>query len=111
MESPDVEEVFLSSTRALRIQDALFGAPTSLYTSLFFMRGSNQPLHRDIPQFTTVPQNHYFGMWVALEDADEDNGPLTLIRGGHRVPWVDPHELALEAGFSDDEVTDVHQGL
>ncbi len=48
-----------------------FSAPASLHTSLYFERGSEQPLHRDTPYFWTNPPYAYVGLWPALEDVDE----------------------------------------
>ena len=40
-------------------------------------------------------------MWVALEDADEENGALVVMPGAHKANWVDRFEfveaLRLEA--------------
>lgn len=75
------------------VQDFLFGYETSIYTSLFFEVSTEQPIHRDVPVFRTSPENFYFGMWVALEDATVDNGTLNVIEGGHRVD-VNQYEIA-----------------
>jgi ectoine hydroxylase-related dioxygenase (phytanoyl-CoA dioxygenase family) len=90
--SEPVLSLFTENAPALEVQDACFGFRTQLYTSLFYERGSAQPMHRDAPYFRTVPENFYLGMWVALEDVDMDNGPLMVHPGGHRVPFVDPVE-------------------
>ena len=84
---PALCELF-STNPALALQDYLLGAETVLYTSLFFERGSAQPIHRDIPYFWTNPSNRYFGMWVALEDVDLENGPLEVMVGGHKLPSI-----------------------
>lgn len=90
---PELSRLFSTNQRALALQDLLFGYRTSLYTSLFYERGSAQPIHRDIPYFCTHPANFYFGLWIALEDVDLDNGPLQVIPGGHRIPWIDPEKI------------------
>lgn len=90
--SDAVLSLFSDNPLALEVQDACFGYRTQLYTSLFYERGSAQPMHRDAPYFRTVPENFFFGMWVALEDIDMDNGPLMIHPGGHRIPFVDPSE-------------------
>ena len=53
--------------------------------SLLFEKGSQQSIHRDGPAFFTVPIDHFFGVWNALEDITEDSGPLTYFEGGHRA--------------------------
>lgn len=86
---PELRALFASATEALAFQDALFGGETSIYTSLYFERGSTQPLHRDTPYFTTRPEYTYFGMWLALEAADAENGCLVVLPGGHLTPEQD----------------------
>jgi ectoine hydroxylase-related dioxygenase (phytanoyl-CoA dioxygenase family) len=80
--------------RSLPIQDYLFRQETALYTSLFYEQGSAQPIHRDTPLFWTYPGNMYFGMWIALEDTDDENGPLEVIPGGHRIGVIDRAGMA-----------------
>lgn len=78
----------------LDVLDLLFGYRASVYTSLTFKYGTEQPLHRDTPVFRTEPEEFYFGAWVALEDADEENGCLMALEGGHRGGRVPPFEFA-----------------
>lgn len=81
----DVAKLFYQN-KSLEMQDFLFGGyETSIYTSLFFETSTQQPVHRDAPVFRTSPENFYFGMWVALEDATEENGALWVCPGGHHV--------------------------
>jgi phytanoyl-CoA hydroxylase len=79
---------------ALGVQDYLFDSETVLYTSLFYERGSGQPVHRDTPYFATRPEYRYLGVWVALEDTDVDNGPLMVVRRGHLIPEFDREAMA-----------------
>jgi phytanoyl-CoA hydroxylase len=89
-------DLFRYNKIALAVQDYLFEAETVLYTSLFYERGSAQSIHRDSPVFTTRPEYRYFGVWVALEDADTENGPLMGVKGGHLLPELDREVLARE---------------
>ena len=92
-EVPELLRLFSNNERALAVQDFCFGYRTSLYTSLFYETGSEQSLHRDAPYFRTEPENFFFGMWIALEDVDLDNGPLLIVPGSHRVRPIDPAAL------------------
>jgi len=80
---PEIQHVITRNKKALQLQDYLFGQRASLYTSLFFTRGTQQRIHVDVPFFWTVPKNRYFGMWTALEHIDAYNGPLRVLVGGH----------------------------
>ncbi len=86
---PALIELFASARAALAFQDALYGRTTTMYTTLYFERGSAQTLHRDTPYFTTRPEYSYFGMWIALEPADPGNGCLEVLPGGHLMPELD----------------------
>ena len=88
--------LFANSPTALAVQDAFFGDRSCIYTSLYYERGSAQPIHRDTPYFSTRPEYRYLGVWVALEDADESNGCLQVVRKGHLIPEFDRPAIALE---------------
>jgi ectoine hydroxylase-related dioxygenase (phytanoyl-CoA dioxygenase family) len=92
---PELDLLFTRNPVWLAVQDVLFGAPTALYTSLFYEVGSQQPLHRDSPVFATRPEYLYFGTTVYLEPADDDNGCLEVMQGGHLIPEIDREALAL----------------
>lgn len=90
---PQMQRLYFEN-KALRLLEFLFQARPALYTSLYFQRGSTQPLHRDTPFFTTNPRQYYVGFWVALEDATTRNGTLQVVRGGHLLPELDLNALA-----------------
>ena len=92
---PELIELFDTNKIAYDVQEAMFGAAPSLYTSLFYERGSAQPIHRDTPYFSTKPEMFYLGVWVALEDTNEQNGALDVVRGGHNIPEPDREAIAL----------------
>ena len=89
-----VLKTLFSRNRSVALQDYLFEKPAALYTSLFYEQGSAQPIHRDIPLFWTYPACMYFGMWVALEDTDDGNGPLEVVSGGHKIGVIDRGAIA-----------------
>jgi ectoine hydroxylase-related dioxygenase (phytanoyl-CoA dioxygenase family) len=88
----EVLDLLTQNNKVMEIVDFLFGAKTSIYTSLFFSRGTEQPIHVDIPFFWTVPGARYFGWWTALEDVDKDNGPLRVLVGGHKCNLLDERD-------------------
>ena len=92
---PELIDLFDKNRVAYDVQEAMFGSVPSLYTSLFYERGSAQPIHRDTPYFSTKPEMYYLGVWVALEDANEQNGALEVMRGGHNIPEPDREAIAL----------------
>jgi phytanoyl-CoA hydroxylase len=87
------KDIFTKNPLALEIQDWLFGQESACFTSLTFQSGSEQPIHRDSPYFTTYPEYYYLGVWVALESVNDQNGALSVIEGGHLVHEPDRFEL------------------
>jgi hypothetical protein len=69
----------------LELLDYGFGYPAVPYSSLTFVRGTEQMTHRDGPYFATWPEGFFFGVWTALEDIHPDSGPLHYYPRGHRV--------------------------
>ncbi len=92
---PSLQALFTANQPALEVQDRLFGRPTALYTSLFYETGSQQPIHRDTPVFSTRPEYQYFGVTVYLEPSGEDNGCLEVVEYGHTLPELDRQAMAI----------------
>lgn len=108
--SPALRRLYTQNTIALAVQDAFFGAKSSLYTTLFYEKGSGQDIHRDSPYFTTRPEHQYLGVWVPLEDVDDDNGPLMVMPRGHLLPEED-REAIRATLFEPDAVPDTSDEL
>lgn len=53
------------------------------FQTINFVKGSNQPLHSDAVHFHTIPHKWMAGVWVALEDMDENNGTLCYVPKSH----------------------------
>jgi ectoine hydroxylase-related dioxygenase (phytanoyl-CoA dioxygenase family) len=56
------------------------------YTSLCFKRGTQQPIHRDVPHFFSNPIDSFYGVWLALEYTNLSNGALEYYPQSHKVP-------------------------
>lgn len=108
---PELFELFAKNQMAYKVQEAMFGATPCLYTSLFYERGSAQPAHRDTPLFSTKPEYFYFGVWVALEDANEVNGALQVYPGGHKMPELDRESIAIKRFGSLDNLPNMSNDL
>ena len=65
------------------------------FSTINFIKGSNQPLHSDVIHFHTVPALWMVGVWIALEDVDETNGSLKIVPGSHKWPIYEYHNLNL----------------
>lgn len=58
-----------------------------LFQSINFLTGSEQATHSDSIHMTTYPLGGLLGVWIALEDVNEDNGPLHYYPGSHKLPY------------------------
>jgi len=65
------------------------------FSTINFIKGSNQPLHSDGIHFHTIPQLWMSGVWVALEDTTTENGTLNIVPGSHKWPVFDYDSLKL----------------
>ncbi|MCU0431009.1 MAG: phytanoyl-CoA dioxygenase family protein [Cytophagaceae bacterium] len=78
---------------------ALFGGDPVLFQSINFIMGSEQESHSDSIHMTTFPLGGLMGVWIALEDIDEDNGPLHYYPGSHKLPYYMNADYGNEGNF------------
>jgi len=71
----------------LEFLSILIKGQAKLFSSINFMKGSQQRSHSDSIHMTTFPLGGLLGVWVALEDIDMDNGPLHYYPNSHRLPY------------------------
>lgn len=65
------------------------------FQTLNFSKGTEQATHSDLIHFSCVPNRFMAGVWVALEDVDENNGALHYYPGSHKLQIYDLHDLGL----------------
>jgi hypothetical protein len=73
----------------------LYGKEPFPFSTINFIKGSNQPLHSDTIHFHTIPQLWMVGVWIAFEDVNETNGTLKIVPGSHKWPVYEYHNLNL----------------
>ena len=66
------------------------------FSTINFLRGSEQPLHSDYMHFSSKPERYLCGVWFALEDIHVDSGPLAVVAGSRDLPIVTIDDLGLE---------------
>ncbi|MDH3694004.1 MAG: phytanoyl-CoA dioxygenase family protein [Gammaproteobacteria bacterium] len=74
------------NTKLTTILNDLYGRRPIPFQTINFPIGSEQPTHADGFHFNSIPSRFVCGAWVALEDIDEDNGPLHYYPGSHTLP-------------------------
>ncbi len=86
----------VADPRVEAILELILGRPALLFQTISFVRGSQQEAHSDAFHMMTEPPGFLVGVWVALEDIDEDSGPVFYVPGSHRLPYVMSEDLDLE---------------
>jgi len=82
-----------------RILNYLLGDRAILFQSINFDQGSEQASHSDSIHMTTYPQGGLIAIWIALEDIDEDQGPLHYYPGSHKLPYYMNADYGNEGNF------------
>jgi len=71
----------------LDLLTSLLHGKAILFQSINFIMGSEQATHSDSIHMTTYPLGGLLGVWIALEDIYDDNGPLHYYPGSHKLPY------------------------
>ena len=92
--------------RLLAILEELYGRTPRPFQTLDFPTGTIQPAHSDSIHFSSAPAGFMTGVWIGLEDIDEDNGPVFYYPGSHKLPMfrmVDVGTEPCEENYADYE--------
>lgn len=89
----------------LGLLQRLYGRRALPFQTLNFPVGTQQHFHSDTAHFNSCPERFMCGVWVALEDVDESNGPLLYFPGSHRWPIYGNEHLGICAARMDDAPT------
>jgi len=73
--------------RLKELLGALLSGNAILFQSINFLMGSEQHTHSDSIHMTTYPAGGLLGVWIALDDITEDNGPLHYYPKSHKLPY------------------------
>lgn len=76
----------------------LLGRPVAPYQTLNMPVGSQIGPHADAVLMTTHPFGYMCASWLALEDVEDDAGPLQIWSGTHRWPYMSAADAGLAAG-------------
>lgn len=89
------------NARILETLHALYENDPRPFQTLNFPVGTNQPAHSDCIHFSADPPEKMAGVWVALEDTDENNGALYVCPGSHRLPVYQMQDFGLRSQYED----------
>jgi Phytanoyl-CoA dioxygenase (PhyH) len=82
---PEVKQIACNPS-IIKLLSDLYGRRAFPFQTLNFPVGTQQHFHTDSVHFSCCPERFMVGVWVALEDIDEDNGPLIYYPGSHKLP-------------------------
>ena len=97
--SPAVRELALLPSVLEQLGD-IYGRRPVPFQTLNFEFGTQQRHHSDLVHFNSLPSRFMCGVWVALEDVDEANGPLFYYPGSQRLPDPFFQHLGLHPGLA-----------
>jgi len=90
-----------TAPRVIELLRELYGREPLPFQTIDFRFGSQQHPHSDAWHFNSEPAGLMCGVWVALEDVDEDRGPLVVYPGSHRLAELTSGDVERAAGSSD----------
>ena len=81
----------------LSLLQALYRRTPVAMQTLNFARGTEQKPHSDAFHFNSVPPGFMCGVWIALEEIDDRNGPLLYYPRSHKLPYLEHMHYGLTA--------------
>ncbi|MCB9880674.1 MAG: phytanoyl-CoA dioxygenase family protein [Planctomycetes bacterium] len=85
--------------RILDVLRELYHREPKPFQTLNFPVGTSQAAHADTLHFNSLPHGFMCGVWVALEDMDEDNGPVYYYPKSHQLPEFGMHDAGTQPGY------------
>ncbi len=85
--SPIIDTYFRNK-RIVQLLNFIMGEKVYPFQTINFVQGSEQRAHSDSIHMTSEPKGYLVATWVALEDTDDQNGPLFYYPGSHKLPYI-----------------------
>lgn len=79
---------FAEDKKLKKVLSFILDKPVKLFSSINFLKGSEQKAHSDYIHMATYPDGNMIAAWVALEDVNLQNGTIFYYPGSHREPYV-----------------------
>ena len=87
-QSEFIDRHFFKNKDLLKLLEFIMGKKIIPFHTIHFLEGSEQKAHSDSIHMTTEPRGYLIAVWVALEDIDQDNGPLFYYPKSHRMDYL-----------------------
>lgn len=98
---PSARAIWLYPPVLQFLEDYFKDTPCACQT-LTYVNGSEQNAHQDSIHLTPYPNGFMCGVWVALEDVQENSGELFVYPGSHRTGSLRAASLGLHKVVNDD---------
>ena len=79
----NIKELFLSKIQK-KFVELIFGTKALSCQTLVFIFGSQQDPHQDSIHLTPFPAGFLCGVWISLQDIENNSGELIIYPGSHR---------------------------
>lgn len=86
-----------ANSNVLRTVQMLYQRTPIPFQTLSFCEGTQQDTHSDLIHFGSIPQRFMCGVWVAMEDITDFNGPLHYYPGSHKLPFYEMIDMGVKA--------------
>jgi Phytanoyl-CoA dioxygenase (PhyH) len=90
----DVARIATNQT-IIDLLSQIYGRRAFPFQTLNFPVSTQQATHSDSTHFSSIPERFMCGVWVAMEDTDDDNGALEYFPGSHKLPIYGNEHLAV----------------
>jgi hypothetical protein len=97
---PDVARIATNPT-IIQLLSTIYGRRALPFQTLNFPVSTQQPIRSDSIHFSTIPERFMCGVWVAMEDTDDDNGALEYIPGSQKLPIYSNEQLEVCSAAQD----------
>ena len=95
---PELREIIYDPRITDKLSE-LMGAPVIPFQSINFVMGSEQHAHSDSIHMSTYPEGGLIAIWIALDDIDDENGPLFYYPGSHTWPYISNNDMGASTGM------------
>ncbi len=100
--SKAIKELAVNS-KLISLLDYCYQSKPIPFSTINFVKGTEQPLHSDEFHFGSLPHGYLTGVWIALENIHKDSGPLSIVKKSHKLPLFSFEKIGLSIPKSEKE--------
>ncbi len=83
-----------ADSKIMSVLELLYDRKPIPFQTINFKYGSRQKPHSDSIHFNSMPERFMCGAWTALEDIDEDSGPVVYYPGSQSLPMYNYQDIS-----------------